>query len=140
MRTVEPSTAGQPPPRDLSSTIGSVSFVITLLNKRVTKTQCFPRCNSLRTLAACLLSAPSPEVLMTWRYISSYVLSASNSAYVDMSRTCPISAMVNPAKAPPNSTRAAATPRYSQRLAFCGDLVVFSSLECTKFESPNGAA
>lgn len=62
IKTVLPSTAGQPPPSERSSTIGSVSLVITLLSSSVTRTQCFPRCNSFRTLAAFLRSEPSPEV------------------------------------------------------------------------------
>lgn len=61
INAVDPTTAGQPPPKDLSRIIGKVSFVITLLSKSVTKTQCLPLFNNLSTLPACFFSFSSPE-------------------------------------------------------------------------------
>lgn len=60
-------TAGQPPPRLRSSTMGSVSLVMTLLNSSVTRTQCLPFLSRFNTLVACRRSAPSPEDEMTCR-------------------------------------------------------------------------
>lgn len=67
MRTVELTTAGHPPPSDLSSTMGSVSFVMTLLRSSVTRTQCLPRSSSFKTFFAFLRSCFSPEEARTWR-------------------------------------------------------------------------
>ena len=67
IRTVEPRTAGHPPPSERSSTIGKVSLVMTLLKSRVTKTQCFPFWSNFRTFAAWIFSAPSPESRITCR-------------------------------------------------------------------------
>ena len=72
IKTVLPSTAGHPPPRERSSTMGRVSLVITFPSSKVTKTQCLPLFNKRRTLAACFFSLPSPDFSMTCRYISSY--------------------------------------------------------------------
>ncbi|KAH3688262.1 hypothetical protein WICPIJ_000733 [Wickerhamomyces pijperi] len=65
--TVELTTAGQPPPKTRSKTIGRVSLVITLDNNKVTKTQCLPRSNNFKTFSAFCLSEGSPEVDMTFK-------------------------------------------------------------------------
>lgn len=72
MSTVLPKTAGQPPPSDRSRMMGRVSLVMTLLSRRVTRTQCFPFLRSRSTLAAFFCSDLSPDDLMTCRWTSSY--------------------------------------------------------------------
>lgn len=129
MRTVDPNTAGHPPPRDRSNTIGNVSFVMTLLSSKVTRTQCLPLRSKLSTLAACDLSVPSPESLMTWRYTSSFLTHHQLCTFqtVVFLLTCPINAIVNPANAPPNNTSTAATLKYIHRLGSSGSFPSASS-------------
>jgi hypothetical protein len=123
---VLPSTAGHPPPSERSSTMGRVSLTMTLANKSVTKTQCFPLFKSLNTLCACFCSLPSPEVAMTCRYIpscpiklqSKYILAwiFANSVTISV----PTYAIVSPANAPPDITNINATVKYSHRSGSSG--------------------
>ena len=68
------------------------------------------------------------------------MVSYDSSESLRTSRTCPIKAIVNPANAPPSSTKIAAVVRYSHKLGSCASFGLSFSVEKRSVEAWNGAA